>query len=85
MELQTPETTTDQKTRKQKLNLEVGERIRERRLMGGLTLKAIAAITGLSVSLISQIELGKSAASIQTLHKLSEALQVRMTYFFETI
>ena len=34
---------------------------------------------------VSQIELGKSAASMSTLYKLATALQVRMTYFFETI
>jgi DNA-binding NtrC family response regulator len=34
---------------------------------------------------ISQIELGKSAASMSTLHKLATALQVKMTYFFETV
>ena len=50
-----------------------------------LTLKQLANRTGLSVSLISQIELGKSAASMSTLHKLATALQVRMTYFFETV
>jgi ribosome-binding protein aMBF1 (putative translation factor) len=72
-------------TRKQGINNEVGSRIRTRRLGNGCTLKNIAGATGLSVSLISQIELGKSAASISTLHKLSEALDVKMTYFFETI
>ena len=51
----------------------------------GLTLKQTANRTGLSVSLISQIELGKSAASMSTLHKLATALQVKMTYFFETL
>jgi DNA-binding NtrC family response regulator len=50
-----------------------------------LTLKQLANRTGLSVSLISQIELGKSAASMSTMHKLSTALQVKMTYFFETV
>ena len=45
----------------------------------------LANRTGLSVSLISQIELGKSAASMSTMHKLATALQVRMTYFFETL
>jgi DNA-binding NtrC family response regulator len=35
--------------------------------------------------IISQIELGKSAASMSTLHKLATALQVKMTYFFETV
>ena len=73
---------TDVETR---LNSEVGRRIRERRKDRGLTLKQLANRTGLSVSLISQIELGKSAASMSTLHKLATALQVKMTYFFETI
>ena len=67
------------------LNSEVGRRIREKRKGSTLTLKQLANRTGLSVSLISQIELGKSAASMSTLHKLATALQVRMTYFFETV
>jgi len=68
-----------------RLNQEVGRRLRERRTAEQLTLKQLANRTGLSVSLISQIELGKSAASMSTLHKLSTALGVKMTYFFETI
>jgi DNA-binding NtrC family response regulator len=68
-----------------RLNQVVGGRLRERRSAAELTLKQLANRTGLSVSLISQIELGKSAASMSTLHKLATALQVRMTYFFETI
>jgi DNA-binding response OmpR family regulator len=68
-----------------RLNAEVGRRIRERRKERALTLKQLANRTGLSVSLISQIELGKSAASMSTLHKLATALGVKMTYFFETV
>ena len=68
-----------------RLNSEVGKRIREQRHARPLTLKQLANRTGLSVSLISQIELGKSAASMSTLHKLAAALGVRMTYFFETV
>jgi DNA-binding response OmpR family regulator len=68
-----------------RLNQEVGCRLRERRTGSQLTLKQLANRTGLSVSLISQIELGKSAASMSTLHKLSTALGVKMTFFFETI
>ena len=59
--------------------------IREHRKERSLTLKQLANRTGLSVSLISQIELGKSAASMSTLHKLATALQVKMTFFFETV
>jgi len=68
-----------------RLNLVVGTRLREKRSAAQLTLKQLANRTGLSVSLISQIELGKSAASMSTLHKLATALQLRMTYFFETV
>lgn len=68
-----------------RLNQVVGGRLREQRTKAGLTLKQLANRTGLSVSLISQIELGKSAASMSTLHKLATALQVKMTYFFETL
>jgi two-component system, OmpR family, response regulator len=68
-----------------RLNQVVGHRLRERRKGLDLTLKQLANRTGLSVSLISQIELGKSAASMSTLHKLATALGIRMTYFFETI
>ena len=68
-----------------RLNQVVGGRLREKRTAAALTLKQLANRTGLSVSLISQIELGKSAASMSTLHKLATALQVKMTYFFETV
>ena len=68
-----------------RLNTAIGTRIRERRHARPLTLKQLANRTGLSVSLISQIELGKSAASMSTLHKLSTALQTNMTYFFESV
>ena len=68
-----------------RLNQVVGTRLRAQRQGAGLTLKQLANRTGLSVSLISQIELGKSAASMSTLHKLATALQIKMTYFFETV
>jgi DNA-binding NtrC family response regulator len=68
-----------------RLNASVGGRTRTRRHEMGLTLKQVANRTGLSVSLISQIELGKSAASLLTLHKLSTSLGVKMTYFFEEL
>jgi len=68
-----------------RLNGEIGTRIRGRRHEAGLTLKQLANRTGLSVSLISQIELGKSAASMSTMYKLAAALGVKMTYFFETL
>ncbi len=69
----------------QRLNDAIGRRVRERRQEHRLTLKQVAHRTGLSISLISQIELGKSAASLSTIFKLARALRVQMTYFFETV
>ena len=69
----------------QRLNREIGHQIRNRRSQTGLTLRQVANRTGLSVSLLSQIELGKSAASVSTLYKLSRALHVRMGHFFEVV
>jgi DNA-binding NtrC family response regulator len=56
--------------------------IRKERL---LTLKQLSNKTALSVSLISQIELGKSAPSVSTLRKLATALGVTMSYLFDGI
>src|SRR5882672_4688850 len=47
-----------------------------------LTLRQLANKTALSVSLISQNELGKSAASVATLRKLATALGVSLSGLF---
>lgn len=63
----------------------VGERVRTRRHELGLTLRQVANRTNLSVSLISQIELDRSATSVLTLYKPATALGVRIPYFFQTV
>ncbi len=68
-----------------RLNQVIGSRLRNLRKGRTLTLKQLANTTGLSVSLISQIELGKSAASVSTLHKLSGALGVTMAQLFDAV
>ena len=65
------------------LNIEIGNKVRGLRKQLKLTLKQLAGRTGLSVSLISQIELAKTSASVSTLHKLSRALNMDLVYFFE--
>ena len=69
----------------ERLNQMIGAKLRALRMENRLTLKQVANKTGLSVSLISQIELGKSAASVSTLQKLATALRVKMSYLFEGI
>jgi DNA-binding NtrC family response regulator len=69
----------------ERVNQLLGTRIRQLRKDRALTLKQLANKTALSVSLISQIELGKSAASVSTLRKLATALGVTMSYLFEGV
>jgi DNA-binding NtrC family response regulator len=69
----------------ERFNQLLGGRIRSIRKERLLTLKQLSNKTSLSVSLISQIELGKSAPSVSTLRKLTRALGVTMSYLFDGI
>ena len=69
----------------ERVNQMLGSKIRLLRKDRDLTLKQLANKTSLSVSLISQIEVGKSAASVSTLRKLATALGVTMSQLFESI
>lgn len=60
----------------------VGNRIRELRAERDLTLQALADRTGLSSSMLSLVERGKTSASIGTLVAISSALGVHMTDLF---
>lgn len=67
------------------VNVALGGLVRQTRLERKLTLKNLANRIGLSVSLISQIEMGKTSASISTLHKICCALGVRLSSLFEKL
>lgn len=60
----------------------IGETIRNLRKERALTLKQMARRTGLSVSLLSQIERAESSASISSLYKVATALDVRIQELF---
>ena len=60
----------------------VGESIRRMRKDRDLTLKQMARRTGLSVSLLSQIERAESSASISSLYKIATALDVKVGELF---
>ena len=68
-----------------RLNQEIGHKIRTLRKKKNLTLKQLANRTGLSVSLISQIELAKTSASVSTLYKIASALGIKIGYFFSDL
>lgn len=63
----------------------LGAAIRERRKAQGLTLAEMVKRTGVSLGYLSQIELGKNSASIETLYKISLALGVRLHELFQSM
>lgn len=66
----------------ERLHKVIGETIRGLRKTRDLTLKQMSRRTGLSVSLLSQIERAESSASISSLYKISAALESRLTDLF---
>jgi DNA-binding response OmpR family regulator len=63
----------------------LGNAIRERRKAQNLTLAAMAQRTGVSLGYLSQIELGKNSASIETLYRISLGLGIKMAELFQTV
>ena len=63
----------------------LGNAIRERRKAMGLTLAQMAQRTGVSLGYLSQIELGKNSASIETLYRISLGLGMKMSELFQAV
>lgn len=60
----------------------LGIKIKEIRTKRRMTLKVLAEMTGFSISFLSQLERGKSSATLESLKKISIALEVNPSYFF---
>jgi DNA-binding response OmpR family regulator len=67
------------------LREQLGSAIRERRKNLGLTLAEMAKRTNVSLGYLSQIELGKNSASIETLYRIALGLRVRVADLFESV
>jgi len=61
----------------------LGKKIRDLRQSRNMTLKDLSEETGFSISFISQLERGKSNATLESLKKISIALKISPSYFFE--
>jgi transcriptional regulator with XRE-family HTH domain len=59
----------------------VGGQIRRRRRDRGLTLAAVAELTGLNIGYLSQVENDKASPSLETLASLAAALDVPIAWF----
>lgn len=62
---------------------QVGARLRRARLRKGISLRSLARDLGVSASLLSQIETGKSQPSVSTLYAITTALGLPMEEVFE--
>ena len=68
------------------LEMDIGAKIRARRLSNHQTLKQLAEKVGCSSAYLSQIENGKVSPSIASLKKIADALQAKITdLFMETV
>jgi DNA-binding response OmpR family regulator len=63
----------------------LGTTIRERRKALGFTLAQMAERTSVSLGYLSQIELGKNSASIETLYRICLGLGMKMSELFQTV
>lgn len=66
-------------TDEQELNRLIGQRIRSHRLAQNLTLRQLSDRTDLTTSQLSQVELGKNAASIWALARISNSLGLQVS------
>jgi transcriptional regulator with XRE-family HTH domain len=66
------------------VHVELGERIRAIRQLRRRTLKEIATAAGISESFLSQLERGRTNATIATLQRLSTALGIEVSDLFNT-
>ena len=61
----------------------VGDRLHEIRVQMGLSIRALAEMSGLNVNTLSLIENGRTSPSVGTLQQLAQSLRMPITAFFE--
>lgn len=67
----------------ERIETDVGLRVRSLREQQGLSLRALAERCGLSINAISLIERGENSPTVSTLHRLATAFNVPITDFFQ--
>lgn len=73
---------TTKRTKIHPIDINVGHRLRERRLQAALGLEALGALVGVSGQQIQKYELGKDRISASRLYLLAAALRVSVATFF---
>jgi len=65
--------------------INVGKRLQELRILQGLSLRALAELSGLNVNTLSLIENEKTSPNVSTLQQIANALNVPITAFFQPL
>ncbi len=63
----------------------LGTALRQKRLAHGLTIADVSELAGISRGMLSKIENGQSATSLDTLHRLARALGVSLSALFRDV
>lgn len=63
-------------------SIDVGQRVRQLRGAQGISMRRLAARSGLSANALSMIERGRSSPSVSTLYKLADVLGISITELF---
>ena len=74
---------TTKRTKIHPIDINVGHRLRERRLQADLGLEALGALVGVSGQQIQKYELGQDRISASRLYLLAAALRVSVATFFQ--
>lgn|SRR5262249_54930190 len=74
-----PSLAPDANQKAQDVIASIGARVREHRMQKGLTLQQLSTAAGVSQSMLSLVERGKTSPSIGTLMAIAEALGLRMS------
>jgi len=64
-------------------DIEIGQRIKERRQLLGISLRELASRTELSAAFLSQVERGQANTSISSLRRIAAALDAPLLYFLD--
>jgi len=65
------------------VKVKLGKRMRELRKARNLTIKEVAALSGISVNGLSLIENGNTSPSVHTLHEISKVYNIPISEFFD--
>lgn len=72
-------------TARRRVDIAVGERLREQRLRRGLSVRQLAAAVGVTAERLGDYEAGRGRVTAAVLYELAVTLAVPISYFFSDL